>query len=82
MKEYFKLYEKIVSKYKLNTWYSTPKDSNILFRVKNIDPNTLKLVVDLRKSGSNDWDKTHYFTEENFNKFLHQPELFSIFDEK
>jgi hypothetical protein len=82
MKEYFKLYERIVSKYKLNTWHSTPKDANILFRVKNIDPNTLKLVVDLRKSGSNDWDKTHYFTEENFNKFLHQPELFSIFDEK
>jgi hypothetical protein len=82
MQEYFKLHERIVSKYKLNTWYSTPKDTKILFRIKKIDPETLKIEVDLRKSGGDDWDKTHYFTEENFNKFLHQPELFSIFDEK
>lgn len=79
---YFKLYEEIASKYKLNTWHSTPKDAFILFRIKKIDPETLKIEVDLRKSGSNDWDKTHHFSEENFNKFLYNPELFSIFDEK
>lgn len=82
MQEYFKLYEKITSKFRLGTWYTTPKDKNILFMIRKIDPASLKLEVVLRKSGSNDWDKTHWFTEENFNKFLHQPELFSIFDEK
>lgn len=81
MVEYFRLTERL-AEYKLNTWYETPKDKNILFQIKKIDPNTLRIQVNLRKKDSRDWDKTHYFTEENFNNFLHQPELFSIFDEK
>lgn len=81
MVEYFRLTERL-AQYKLKTWYETPKDKNILFQIKKIDPNTLKIQVNLRKKDSRDWDKTHYFTEENFNNFLHQPELFSIFDEK
>ena len=81
-KNYFELLDKITSKYKLNTWYQTPKDKNILFQIKKIDPSTLNIHVGLRKHGSNSWDKTHSFTEENFNKFLYQPELFDIFDEK
>jgi len=78
---YFKLYEEITSKYKLNTWYSTPKDNNILFRIKKIDKDTLRIVVDLNQKDKSVWGKTHYFSEENFNKFLYQPELFSIFHE-
>jgi hypothetical protein len=78
---YFKLYEEITSKYKLNTWYSTPKDDNILFRIKKINQDTLSIVVDLNLKDKSVWGKTHHFSEENFNKFLHQPELFSIFDE-
>jgi hypothetical protein len=76
---YFKLYEEITSKYKLNTWYSTPKDDNILFRIKKINQDTLAIVVDLNLKDKSVWGKTHHFSEENFNKFLHQPELFSIF---
>jgi hypothetical protein len=78
---YFKLYEEITSKYKLNTWYSTPKDNNILFRIKKIDKDTLRIVVDLNQKDKSVWGKTHHFSEENFNKFLYQPELFSIFHE-
>lgn len=81
MQEYFKLYDRITSKYKLGTWYPTPKDKNILFQVRKINPDTSNIMVALRKSHSGSWDKTHNFSEENFNKFLHQPELFSIFDE-
>jgi hypothetical protein len=76
---YFKLYEEITSKYKLNTWYSTPKDDNILFRIKKINQDTLAIVVDLNLKDKSVWGKTHHFSEENFNKFLYQPELFSIF---
>jgi hypothetical protein len=76
---YFKLYEEITSKYKLNTWYSTPKDDNILFRIKKIDQDSLAIVVDLNLKDKSVWGKTHHFSEENFNKFLYQPELFSIF---
>jgi hypothetical protein len=60
--------------------YSTPKDSGITFKIKSIDPETKKITSVLSKKNII-WDKTHSFTEENFNKFLHQPELFSIFDE-
>jgi len=80
MKEYFELYDRITSKYKLNTTYSTPKDFGITFKIKSIDPETRKITAVLSKKNIV-WDKTHSFTEENFNKFLHQPELFSIFDE-
>lgn len=82
IQEYFKLHDKITSKYRMGTWYDTPKDKNILFLIKKIDPNTLTIQVNLRKKDSRNWDVYHHFTEENFNKFLHQPELFSIFDEK
>ena len=80
MKEYFELYDRITSKYKLDKLYSTPKDSGITFKIKSIDPETKKITAVLSKKNII-WDKTHSFTEENFNKFLHQPELFSIFDE-
>jgi hypothetical protein len=81
LKEYFELVDNITSKYKLNTWHSTPKDNNILFRIRRIDPNTLKIMVELTKRDTSVWGKTHSFSEENFNKFLYHPELFSIFDE-
>lgn len=81
MKKYFDLYDRITSKYKIDSWYPAPKDKNIIFRVRNIDPESLKIITTLRKSDSNGWDKQHAFSEEDFNKFLHQPELFSIFDE-
>lgn len=82
IQEYFKLNDKITSKYRIGTWYDTPKDKNILFYIRKIDPTTLRIEVTLRKKDGNNWDKTHWFTEENFDKFLHQPELFSIFDDK
>jgi hypothetical protein len=81
LKEYFELVDNITSKYKLNTWHSTPKDDNIIFKIKRIDPETLKIMVELNQKDKSVWGKTHYFSEENFNKFLHQPELFSIFHE-
>jgi len=80
-KEYFELHERISSKYRLGVWHKTPKDKNILFLIRKIDPDNLTIKVDLRKSEGNNWDKTHHFSEENFNKFLYNPELFSIFDE-
>jgi len=82
MSEYFKLYDRITSKYKIGTWYPTPKDKNILFQVRKIDPETSLIMVALREAHKGTWDKNHNFTEENFNKFLYQPELFSIFDDK
>lgn len=82
MKKYFDLYDRITSKYKFDSWYPTPKDKSIIFRVRNIDPESLKIITTLRKSDSNSWDKQHAFSEEDFNKFLYQPELFSIFDEE
>lgn len=80
--EYFKIYDKITSKYKLQTWYSVPKDDRIMFQIRNIDPEELKIVVRLSdRTGTHKWDKVHAFTYENLDRFLHQPDLFNIFDE-
>ncbi len=88
IKEFYELHSRIFSKYKQDRWHETPKDKNILFRINKIYPGTLKIDVSFRKragrssfSGESSWDKRHQFSEENFYKFLYQPELFDIFDE-
>lgn len=84
LKEFYELYERIFSKYKLGTWYETPKDKNLLFNIKKIYPDTLKIEINFKKRTGGEygpWIKTHSFTEENFNKFLYQPELFDFFNE-
>lgn len=81
LKEYFEIYNRIESKYRFDTWHELPRDKNIMFKVDKLGMN-LKLHVSLRKKDGNYFNVNHQFTEENFNKFLHNPELFSIFNEK
>ena len=81
LKNFYELHQRIFLNYKQDVWYETPKDRNILFRVNKIYPDTLKIDVSLKKRGGHGWDKRHQFSEENFYKFLYQPELFDIFDE-
>lgn len=79
---YYDLLKRINSKFKLGTWYQTPKNKNIFFRISSINPDNLKLLVDLKKKGPMDVAIYHLFSEENFMKYIHNPDLFDIFDEK
>lgn len=72
-------YDKITSKYKINTWYDLPKDKDILFNISGFEPDEMKVNVQIKQRGLRNYNiLRHKFSEENFLKFLHHPELFPI----
>ena len=77
---YIKLFRYISDKFKFNTWYDLPSDKSIMFKIDGLDQQNKKINVHLKKKNSQYSIKRHKFTEEDFNKFLYNPEIFSIFD--
>ena len=77
---YIKLYRYISDKFKFNTWYDLPSDKSIMFKIDGLDQQNKKINVHLKKKNNQYSIKRHKFTEEDFNKFLYNPEIFSIFD--
>ena len=75
-----KLYRYISDKFKFNTWYDLPSDKSIMFKIDGLDQENKKINVHLKKKNNQYSIKRHKFTEEDFNKFLYNPEIFSIFD--
>jgi len=75
-----KLYRYISDKFKFNTWYDLPSDKSIMFKIDGLDQQNKKINVHLKKKNNQYSIKRHKFTEEDFNKFLYNPEIFSIFD--
>jgi hypothetical protein len=50
-----------------------------MFKIRRIDDETLKVVIELRKTDS--WKiKVLGLTPDGFNRFLYQPELFGLSD--
>jgi hypothetical protein len=77
--EFIDLRKRILSKYKMDTWFELPKDKSIKFKIKNFDRDDMKIVVLLNKQFKS--EKTLSLTEEQFNYLLYQPELFDLFGE-
>jgi hypothetical protein len=77
--EFIDLRKRILSKYKMNTWFELPKDKSIKFKIKNFDRDDMKIIVLLNKQFKS--EKTLSLTEEQFNYLLYQPELFDLFGE-
>jgi hypothetical protein len=75
-----KLFRYISDKFKFNTWYDLPSDKSIMFKIDGLDQPNKKINVHLKKKNNQYTIKRHKFTEEDFNKFLYNPEIFSIFD--
>lgn len=91
--EIYRLHWEMKDKYGFRKVHRTPKDPNIWFQIFGINKDTGKIATQIVKtkglenggsfSNSNVINsKTHEFSEENFQLFLNQPELFDIFDEK
>lgn len=89
----YRLHWEMKDKYGFRKVQRTPKDPNLWFQILGIDKDTGKIATQIVKT----WglenggpfsqsrvlkNKNHEFSEENFNLFLNQPELFDIFDEK
>lgn len=63
-----------LDKYNFDSWYETPKDSQRQFKISNIDTEKQLIIISTRKYGYQH-ERRSYSVDE-FNTFLHQPELF------
>lgn len=93
LRRIYKLHQEMNKKYGFRKPNRTPKDRNLWFQILGIDKDTGKIATQIIKTrGLEDGSpfaqskvvksKNHEFSEENFNLFLNQPELFNILDEK
>jgi hypothetical protein len=81
-REYINLIDRIKKKYKFGNMYQAPY--GLYFKIMDINPGTKKLTVHLQKidtEKNTKQNKVHQFSEEDFYKFINNPEIFSIFDE-
>jgi len=65
---------RIISKYKLKTWYANPKDNNINFLIDSFNPGNMSVRLNVR-TVDNGLFKQLELDEEQFNNFLHQYSL-------
>lgn len=74
IKDYVEFKNRITSKYKLKTWYQSPKDENIKFMINSLEwPSmTIKMMVNDSRSP---YGKNIDLDEEGFNNFLYQYSL-------
>jgi uncharacterized protein YxeA len=79
IRDFVEFRNRIVSKYKLKTWYKTPKDENIMFIIQEFVPNKMTVKLNIKERGVNSI-KSVDLDEEQFNNFLHQNSLFSLED--
>lgn len=79
VKDYIEFIKRVTSKFKLKTWYTTPKDENIRFSIEHFEPETMKMVISLNNKKTGEIFGTK-MSEEDFNQFLYQPTLFNLED--
>lgn len=79
IKDFVEFRNNVLSKYKLKSWYQTPKDKNIMFIIQGFDQNQMTVKLHVKEKGV-DSIKAVDLDEEQFNNFLHQNSLFSLED--
>lgn len=79
IKDYIEFRGRVLSKFKMLVWYETPKDKDIIFSIRDFEPETMSVIMDVKDRGT-DTIKNVKMSEQGFNEFLHQPSLFK-FDE-
>jgi hypothetical protein len=70
---------RIVSKYKLKTWYENPKDKNLIFMIDSFNPGNMSVKLNIKDKESGLF-KIIELEEEQFNNFLYQNTLFNLDD--
>ena len=74
VQDFVEFRNRIVSKYKLKTWYGNPKDNNIIFLIDSFDPGSMSVRLNV-KTKDNGLFKQLRLDEEQFNNFLYQYSL-------
>jgi hypothetical protein len=79
IKDYIEFRARVLNKFKMKTWYETPKDKDIIFSIKDFEPENMTIILTVKDRGTQ-LLKDIKMDEENFNQFLHQPSLFKLED--
>jgi hypothetical protein len=74
VQDFVKFRDRVTSKYKLKTWYTNPKDDNIIFLIDSFDLGSMSVRLNV-KTKDNGLFKQLRLDEEQFNNFLHQYSL-------
>jgi hypothetical protein len=79
IKDYIEFRARVLNKFKMKTWYETPKDKGIIFSIKDFEPENMTIILTVKDRGTQ-LLKDIKLDEENFQQFLYQPSLFKLED--
>jgi hypothetical protein len=79
IKNYIEFRSRVLNKFKMKTWYETPKDKDIIFSIKDFQPENMTIILTVKDRGTQ-LLKDIKLDEENFQQFLYQPSLFKLED--
>jgi len=79
IKDYIEFRASVLNKFKMKTWYETPKDKDIIFSIKDFQPENMSIILTIKDRGTQVL-KDIKLDEENFKQFLYQPSLFKLED--
>jgi hypothetical protein len=79
IKDYIEFRARVLNKFKMKTWYETPKDKDIIFSIKDFQPEDMTVILTVKDRGTQSL-KDIKLDEENFKQFLYQPSLFKLED--
>ena len=79
IKDYIEFRARVLNKFKMKTWYETPKDKDIIFSIKDFQPENMTIILTVKDRGTQ-LLKDIKLDEENFQQFLYQPSLFKLED--
>jgi len=77
VQDYIDFRNRIVSKYKLKTWYDNPKDKNLIFMIDSFNPDNMSVKLNVKTKDTGLFKKFE-LDEEQFNNFLFQNTLFNL----
>jgi hypothetical protein len=77
VKDYIEFRTRVLNKFKMKTWYETPKDKDIIFSIKDFVPENMSIILTV-KDRETKLLKDIRLDEENFQQFLYQPSLFKL----
>jgi len=79
IKDYLDFRNRVESKFKIRTWYETPKDKEIIFSINGFEPSSMTVMLTVKDRGTK-LTKEIKMDEEQFTQFLYQPSLFKLED--
>jgi hypothetical protein len=75
LEDYKKIKQRLKD-YKFGVWYDIPKNDRRMFKIDQVNPESLKIMFSYKEKGSGNKIEKVSMNIDNFMLFLHHPELF------